>query len=269
MKVYKFLFILVILINPFYSIFGMNVSGSTGSVPTVVNQEATMFNVTVPTSLPISVDSKGIVTKASNVKIINNSFGPVVISDIRLDSNIEWYIDDYNKKFISEKVGEKKFGISINNCNSSNGSINITSLVNDYILKNETYDIIYDVSINTQKSSIINETIANLVIIVDWWKKDNYDNNLSDVSGVPGVEFEENKYIYDTNVSVSLIKISAVPKDSNSVIDIKLNNNYCNNYTGGQKTFMLNTGSNLLEIKVYHSDDINNFKTYSFNINKT
>lgn len=48
-----------------------------GEVPVKLYAEGTTFSVTVPTSLPVSVDANGAVTVATDAKIINNSFGAV------------------------------------------------------------------------------------------------------------------------------------------------------------------------------------------------
>ncbi len=170
MKISKFIVVVLIASNSFYSVLAMNTAGSVGSVPAIVNQSATLFDVTVPTSLPISVDSAGIVTRASNTKIINNSFGPVVIKNIEISANTGWNLNDYTVDFKKEKIGVKKFGISINGCNSSSGYLDSSSLQNIKILKGNYYDINYNILLGAQKTSIINETIANIKIIVDWWK---------------------------------------------------------------------------------------------------
>ena len=55
-----------------------------GEVPVKLYAEGTTFSVTVPTSLPVSVDANGAVTVATDAKIINNSFGAVKVTDLKV-----------------------------------------------------------------------------------------------------------------------------------------------------------------------------------------
>lgn len=91
-------------------------SGSTGSVPVALTAEATTFSVTVPTSIPLNVDASAAVTCADNLKIINNSAGPVEVTAIAVQNNA-WSIVSFNggnrSSLASEKVNSNKLGLAL------------------------------------------------------------------------------------------------------------------------------------------------------------
>lgn len=87
-----------------------------GTTPVTVTAEASTFNVTVPTAIPLAVKADGTVTRPSNVEIINNSSGPVKVTSVAMN-NSAWSMTDYNggsrTKIAAEKVGSKKLGLSL------------------------------------------------------------------------------------------------------------------------------------------------------------
>lgn len=87
-----------------------------GTTPVTVTAEASTFNVTVPTAIPLAVNANGTVTPPSNVEIINNSSGPVKVTSVAMN-NSAWSMTDYNggsrTKIAAEKVGSKKLGLSL------------------------------------------------------------------------------------------------------------------------------------------------------------
>ena len=87
-----------------------------GNTPVKLTAEASTFNVTVPTDITLAVGADGTVTAPSNVKIINNSSGPVKVTSVAMN-NGTWKMTDYNggsrEKIAAEKVGSKKLGLSL------------------------------------------------------------------------------------------------------------------------------------------------------------
>ena len=87
-----------------------------GTTPVTVTAEASTFNVTVPTAIPLAVKADGTVTVPENVEIINNSSGPVKVTSVAMN-NSAWSMTDYNggsrAKIAAEKVGSKKLGLSL------------------------------------------------------------------------------------------------------------------------------------------------------------
>lgn len=91
-------------------------SGNTGSVPVALTAEAAAFSVTVPTSIPMSINSDAEVTCATNLSITNNTAAPVEVTNIEVQSGT-WSIVDYNdgdrSPLASEKVNSNKLGLAL------------------------------------------------------------------------------------------------------------------------------------------------------------
>lgn len=91
-------------------------SPGTGKTPVTLTAAASTFNVTVPTSIPLVVGADSKVTSPSDVKIINNSAGPVKVTAIAMNDGA-WTMTDYNggdrSKLAAEKVGSNKLGLSL------------------------------------------------------------------------------------------------------------------------------------------------------------
>lgn len=91
-------------------------SPGTGSTPVTLTAAASTFNIIVPTSIPLVVGADSKVTSPSDVKIINNSAGPVKVTAIAMNDGA-WTITDYNggdrSKLAAEKVGSNKLGLSL------------------------------------------------------------------------------------------------------------------------------------------------------------
>lgn len=87
-----------------------------GTTPVTLKAEASTFNVTVPTSIPLEVTADGQVTAPTKVEIVNNSSGPVKVTSVAMN-NDAWKMTDYNggsrAKIAAEKVGSKKLGLSL------------------------------------------------------------------------------------------------------------------------------------------------------------
>ena len=96
-----------------------------GTTPVTVTAEASTFNVTVPTAIPLAVKADGTVTVPENVEIINNSSGPVKVTSVAMN-NSAWSMTDYNggdrAKLAAAKVGSKKLGLSLTAKNEAEAS---------------------------------------------------------------------------------------------------------------------------------------------------
>lgn len=80
-----------------------------GTTPVTVTAEASTFNVTVPTGIPLAVKADGSVTVPENVEIINNSSGPVKVTSVAMN-NSAWSMTDYNGGSRAKIAAEKAHG---------------------------------------------------------------------------------------------------------------------------------------------------------------
>ena len=79
-KIVFFCFIFIVSLTTFvFADIEINSVGD-ANVPVKLTQETTQFSVTVPTSLPVDIDSGGKITVATDNKIINNIniFNPII-----------------------------------------------------------------------------------------------------------------------------------------------------------------------------------------------
>ena len=149
--------------------------GGTGSVPVELTAEATTFSVTLPTALPITVDGEGVVTTATDAKIVNNSAGAVIVSNLAIAGVGDWEIVDFDSADMStEKVGAKKVAMEINgDKTTADDTISFTQSnwpsiagVNDGDTDELALD--YDAKVPAQASAISGENVADVVFTVGW-----------------------------------------------------------------------------------------------------
>lgn len=89
-------------------------AGDTGDTPVTLEAAGASFRCALPLSLPVAIDSEGVVTVADDCKIINYSHGQVNVKNVSIASN-DWTIVDYAKDMTKVKVGTKEFGFKLQN----------------------------------------------------------------------------------------------------------------------------------------------------------
>lgn len=139
--------------------------GGNYKTPVTLNQEATILDVVVPLSFPVNVDNKGVVTVADNVEVVNNSIGPIKISDISIQSKDDWALSDFDKDYSAERVGLKEFSFKIEGQEISD-SITLNKVVNGL----DKCSIDYDSRVAPQKDSISDSNIADIVLTINWYE---------------------------------------------------------------------------------------------------
>lgn len=145
-----------------------NIAYAADSNTTVnLNQEASVLDVTVPVSLPVSVNVDGSVTTANNVSIVNNNFGPISIESVQVTPKNGWSISAFDKDCSNSTVGVKEFGFKIDSVEAdSGGSVNLT---NNTLNGGGTKPLMYGASVSPQKDSISNSNIADVVLFGRGW----------------------------------------------------------------------------------------------------
>lgn len=153
-----------------------------GTTPVTVTAEASTFNVTVPTAIPLAVKADGTVTVPENVEIINNSSGPVKVTSVAMN-NSAWSMTDYNggdrAKLAAAKVGSKKLGLSLtakNEAEASNKDGNQTFSPTKWLMQgkdggtaNAKLPITVGAIATANDTAIsVAETAANVVFTLAW-----------------------------------------------------------------------------------------------------
>ena len=153
-----------------------SVDPTTGSasVPVNVTREAATFSVTVPTTLPISVDANGNVTTATDAAINNNSGAPVAVTKVELTSQSNWTLAAYSRDILNLPVDTRQFGLQMNIgdktvATSNSGTSDILSdSLNAQIAKGQICAVTYNALFPAQTTAVSDTQIANVVFTVGW-----------------------------------------------------------------------------------------------------
>ena len=144
------------------------------SVPVTVAREAATFSVTVPTTLPISVDANGNVTTATDAAINNNSGAPAAVTKVELASLSDWTLAAYSRDILNLPVDTRQFGLQMNIgdktiATSNRGTSDVLSdSLNARIAKGQNCAVTYNALFPAQTTAVSGTRIANLVFTVAW-----------------------------------------------------------------------------------------------------
>jgi len=155
-------------------------SGQTATVPVTIEAEAAHFSVTVPTSLPAAFDDNGDVITVPQ-EIVNNSTGPVKITNLEIVHEGEWTTVDFDHADLSrDKVGTKNVAVRTGMTNHAGdkenkwektiGQDEITFQQSnwDSISGGSSLSVSYDAYIPLQAESMNNVTVASLIFTIGW-----------------------------------------------------------------------------------------------------
>ena len=154
--------------------------GSIGGDPA-----ATKMSVTIPTVLPIAVGTDGSVSTATDVKIVNNSFGAGKVANVSIEAAQGWNLTAFGDKatLAKEKVDSNKFGFQIA---LGNGEKKLTdgknaskqTLLTDAIegcfmsgvgdTSANSIGITYDAIVTPVSEAVTNTAIASVLFIIAW-----------------------------------------------------------------------------------------------------
>ena len=139
--------------------------------------EAIEYRVSVPSILPVTVDKKGVVTVATDAKIVNESAGAVQVKNVTVSPASGWTLRDYASYDIaSTPVGSKTLAMKINNCGTTDGGFDFVESNFNVISgadPNTTDDELllnYDVKVAARKDNVTNVEIAVVTFTIGWYE---------------------------------------------------------------------------------------------------
>ena len=146
----------------------VDVSGGTGTSSVTLSSTAdgsiggdpvaTKMSVTVPTVLPIAVDTDGTVSTATDAKIVNNSFGAVKVNSNKFGFSL--CLGDGEKKLTDDKNASKQtlLDAAVEGCFMSGvGDTSANSI-----------GIAYDAIVTPVSEAVTNTAIASVLFIIAW-----------------------------------------------------------------------------------------------------
>lgn len=141
-------------------------SGNDGQSIVTLDYETANLKVTVPTVLPVNVDSNNNVTVADNAQISNLSNGSVDVTNAEIQTD-EWSVVGFNTDFTKVPVDTKQYGFKLNGDDVSDG---VNTSVFNTINGNDHIGLSYDANVAIQSQPITNEDIGRIVFTVAWHK---------------------------------------------------------------------------------------------------
>lgn len=142
-------------------------AGGDSGVDAILNAEASTFSVTVPTSLPIWVDSSGVLTVSTSAKIVNNSSGPVQVSGVEFIGKNGWSLASFDADLTTKKVGTKEVGFYLNGDTTDQQTLNFTQDNWAEISGGSEQPLEYNANIAPQ-SEALKEEIAEVIFTIGW-----------------------------------------------------------------------------------------------------
>ena len=137
----------------------------------IVDAEPTMFKVTVPIKIDVSMDTEGHISTGSGYEVRNEcAMGPVVITNIKVNTATGWSISDFNADYENMAASSRVIGLQINGVNvGTDGSVIMNDSLSSVIRNKESKSLIFDAKLSAQKTAL-NENVAAVVFTVDFDK---------------------------------------------------------------------------------------------------
>ena len=143
----------------------INQSGGSGDSKVMLDINPRNLKVTVPSVLPIWVDSDNNVTVATNAKIQNRSEGPVDVTDVSVEADNNWSLVNFSTDFTKIPVDTKQYGMTMYNDDVIDG-VNLSLF--DRIDGSDEIAVVYDGNVAIQSSDINKFDIGHVVFTVAW-----------------------------------------------------------------------------------------------------
>ena len=153
--------------------------GASGKIPLDLTIHPMTFSVTVPSNLPVEVESDGTVIVSTDNKIINNSNGPVEVTDISISVASDWYLTNFDTDFTKMNVDTRQLGMTFNGLDVRDNKDLASSI--GTIGPNSSKSFTYDVRLATQSVNM-STTIASVIITIGWKESETYSEQFADAS---------------------------------------------------------------------------------------
>ena len=153
--------------------------GSSGGDPA-----GTAMNVTVPTSLPMTMSQDGDVLTADNCRITNNSYGAVRVASVSISAAEGWNLTALGDKasLAGEKVDSNKLGFALSigggaqvatSTDEATQSLITAPIAGCYMTgagdsSRNSVGVDYDAIVTPLSSAVEGANVANVVFVIEW-----------------------------------------------------------------------------------------------------
>lgn len=140
----------------------------------IVDAEPTMFKVTVPIKIDVSMDTDGHISTGSGYEVRNEcAMGPIIITNIKVNTATGWNIADFNADYKNMDISSRVIGLSINGVNvDTDGSVIMNESLSSVIRNKESKSLMFNAKLSAQGADI-QENVAAVVFTVDFKKAQN------------------------------------------------------------------------------------------------
>lgn len=131
----------------------------------------TNFMVTVPIAINAFMDGTGNISTGDGYYIENAcAWGPVVIKDVKVVTESEWTLVDFDSDFVNMKASTKCMGMKINGTKVAiTGVVSMNDSLSSSIKYQDSKELTFEVKLPAQKVDL-QENIAAVVFTVDFDK---------------------------------------------------------------------------------------------------
>ena len=142
-------------------------AGGSSSIPVTLTCQAAQFSATVPTAFPLSVDSYGEISYASNLKIVNNTNAQIKVASASVEGSNGWTLNDFTDDYTVIKTNAKKFGFRLQGKNVPvSGTCDVSGF--GIIDGGDELAVTYEAALTNQSAAVSGAEIAKVVITLAW-----------------------------------------------------------------------------------------------------
>ena len=154
----------------------INQSGGQGTSRVELSANASPLKVTVPSVLPIWVDSDNNVTVATDAKITNLSAAPVEVTNVSVTGDNDWSVVPFDTDFSEIPVDTKQYGMTMYNDDVVDG---VNAMLFGRIDGGEFVDVVYDGNVAIQSTNINKFDIGHVVFTVAYARAHSFERLFS------------------------------------------------------------------------------------------
>jgi len=152
----------------------INNSGNSGTSVVTLDTSSKSFRVTVPSVLPIIVDSDNNVTVSNNSVIKNLSDGPVEVTNVSVEGMNGWSLVPFNTDFTKVPVDTKQYGMIMQGVDVTEG---VPATAFDIIPGSGNLKVTYNGNVAIQSEAYNQLDIGHVVFTVAWNNGQRLDPN--------------------------------------------------------------------------------------------